>query len=105
MNMRGENMSGTIDKRSKEGSLGVLSEPLTSHIRTIIRIQTYKFSLLPPKARQKYDAPRPEVVLDVKSWEVRSGDRTETVYWPAAREINENDERASRILIKWWSGR
>lgn len=90
---------------SREGSLGMLSEPLTSHLRTIVRIKSFKFSLLPPKGRQKYDAALPEIILDVLSWDVRSGDRTETVYWPGAREISHNDELAAQVLIEWWGGR
>lgn len=46
----------------------------------------------------------PGILLDVMEWSVRSGDATETVYWPDAKEIGKADIKAVEVLREWWHG-
>ena len=79
------------------------TETLTSHLRSVFRILSFKFRLDRPFPNQVLELPR--VTLEIENWEVHSGDRNDPVFHDT-QEVGRGpkDGEVQRVLRKWWFG-
>ncbi|WWD20230.1 hypothetical protein CI109_104706 [Kwoniella shandongensis] len=107
---------------------GIGSESLTSHLRAIFRLTSFRFFLedtsrqggpstpgsaikpgSKPHIKLNPDSPYldlPRVVLYVTKWDVVSGDRNDPLFHIGTEEVGRGgrDGEVQRVLRKWWLG-
>ncbi|WVR08118.1 hypothetical protein IAU60_005164 [Kwoniella sp. DSM 27419] len=94
---------------------GVPGESLTSNLRAVFRLSSFRIELLPPaQARRNSGTPSlpetelPQVVLLVRDFTVGSGSRDEPVYWHNTHELGKGtsavEGELQKVLRSWWFG-
>lgn len=83
---------------------GQTSERLTSHLRAVLRLTSYRLRLRPPGT----NCLAPRLELDILRWELVGGDRYDPLFASQAVPIgvgqNPADLQVQDVLRKWWSG-
>lgn len=84
--------------------LDLPSETLTSNLRAIFLIRSFRIRLLPPPPAKSGELDLPRVVFDVLDWDVNSGGRNDPVFWDRTEETGrgKDDGQVQKVLRKWW---
>ncbi|OCF62129.1 hypothetical protein L486_01796 [Kwoniella mangroviensis CBS 10435] len=104
----------------EEPEASLPSESLTSNLRAIFLIESFRIHLLPPPntSRRKSNnintttvsasGDLPEVMLEILQWKVVTGDKDDPEYYPGTPEVSKGkqdvDVKVQRVLRKWWFG-
>ncbi|RXK41827.1 hypothetical protein M231_00826 [Tremella mesenterica] len=84
---------------------GVPSESLTSSLRAVFRLTSFRFHLNPPLTRGD-DLELPQLELEILDWTVVTGDKNDPVFFEDADKVGRGrgDGEIQRVLRKWWFG-
>ncbi|WWD04504.1 hypothetical protein V865_002574 [Kwoniella europaea PYCC6329] len=104
----------------EEPEASLPSESLTSNLRAIFLIESFRIHLLPPlnTSRRKshnlntptasVSGDLPEVMLEILKWKVVTGDKDDPEYYAGTPEVSKGnqdvDVKVQRVLRKWWFG-
>ncbi|WVQ66140.1 uncharacterized protein L199_004318 [Kwoniella botswanensis] len=104
----------------EEPEASLPSESLTSNLRAIFLIESFRIHLLPPlnTSRRKshnlntptvsVSGDLPEVMLEILKWKVVTGDKDDPQYYAGTPEVSKGnqdvDVKVQRVLRKWWFG-
>ncbi|WRT69605.1 uncharacterized protein IL334_006594 [Kwoniella shivajii] len=97
----------------EEPTASLPAESLTSNLRSIFLLESFRINLSPPSSSVKKKTPQssnivelPEVVLEILKWKVVGGSRNDPEFYENTVEIGKgkNDGDVQRLLRKWWFG-
>ncbi|WWC65745.1 uncharacterized protein I303_108367 [Kwoniella dejecticola CBS 10117] len=109
-------VDATDEFEEPQASLPV--ETLTSHLRAIFLIESFRIHLgPPPSASRRRSASTqavnslgelPEITLEILEWKVVSGDKNDPVFYENIPEVSKGntdlDVQVQGVLRKWWFG-
>ncbi|WVW87023.1 hypothetical protein I302_109079 [Kwoniella bestiolae CBS 10118] len=98
----------------EEPTASLPPESLTSNLRSIFLIESFRIHLSPPSnthRRKSLNTPSgdlPEILLEILKWRVINGDKSDPVFYPDNPEVSKGkgdvDVQVQRVLRKWWFG-
>ncbi|WWC73781.1 uncharacterized protein I206_107753 [Kwoniella pini CBS 10737] len=96
----------------EEPQASLPSESLTSQLRAVFLIESFRINLLPPPSSRRQsiqlDAELPEVILEILEWKVINGDKNDPVFYEDVIEVSKGktdlDVQVQGVLRKWWFG-